>query len=293
MATKLQKETTQLKKAENAALSSKQPAYNSSYADMINSAIADTGTAYKDANTNYDNLYKNYRDEYMSEAQKAKVGVTNYSNRLGTNGKDTGYAQSVSDQQYQQYLTEMNRMNPVFENLAYQQYQGDMADAYKRAGLYADLDNFDYGMYRDRITDAQNFRNYQFGDYKNEASNMLNYQKIKDNLDTANKNYQLNKWKDQMAKSSSGGSGGGYPRGGNSYTEYPTEQQTEPIVAPFLGGTTAAYLGLAGISALNNLNNTAVNNTAKNLTVTNQYKIPQPNIPKTQTKTKPKKTSTK
>lgn len=179
---------TRLEKAET-----KETQFTPKYSDKLNDAVNDTSVKYKDANTNYDRMYNNYKKSYMTEAQKAKTGIVNYGNSLGGD-----FAKSVSDQAMQQYMTDRNRLNPTFEKLAYEQYQAQKDDAYNRVAMYSNLEGDRYNRYRDKVSDNRQWRDYLYGDWQDRSNDKYRRYGDKLALDTADKNYEQRKYADEQ-----------------------------------------------------------------------------------------------
>lgn len=200
------------------------------FADQLDAAIAKTNKPYQyDFNT--DQLYQDYKKNYMTEAQKAKNNVINAGKTLTAGYPDT-YVDSAANQQYQTYLAEINRLAPAFENLAYSQHLMENEDALKQAAMLADLSNDEYARYRDLVGDAQNNRKYELNNYKYDLGYEAEASKLGDALDTANKAYEQKLYLDKIqeaekakaeaeaaarAAASRGGSGGGWGGYGGGY----------------------------------------------------------------------------
>ena len=211
-----------LEEAEN--INIEQP---NTYADQLEAAVANVGKPYQyDWNT--DQLYQDYKKGYMTEAQKAKNNVINAGKTL-TGGYPDTYVDSVAQQQYSNYMTEINRLAPAFENLAYSQQMMENQDALKQAAMLADLSNTEYARYRDLVGDAQNNRKYEFNNYKYDTGREADEAKVANALDTANKSYEQKLYLDRIqeaeaaqaaarAASSRGGGGGGW--GGYGGSDY-------------------------------------------------------------------------
>lgn len=206
-------DTKKLEEAEN--INIEQP---NTYADQLEAAVANVGKPYQyDWNT--DQLYQDYKKGYMTEAQKAKNNVINAGKTL-TGGYPDTYVDSVAQQQYSNYMADINRLAPAFENLAYSQQMMENQDALKQAAMLADLSNTEYARYRDLVGDAQNNRKYEFNNYRYDTGREADEAKVADSLDRANKEYEqmlyLQKIKEAeaaqaAARASSGrGGGGGY-----------------------------------------------------------------------------------
>lgn len=197
------------------------------YADQLEAAVANVGKPYQ-YDFNADQLYQDYKKGYMTEAQKAKNNVIKAGKTL-TGGYPDTYVDSVAQQQYSNYMTEIGRLAPAFENLAYSQHMMENEDALKQASMLAELSDTEYGRYRDLIGDAQDNRKYEFNNYKYDTGSEADQAQLANKLDTANKEYEqmvyLNKIKEAeaaqaAARGSSGRSGGGGGYGGYDYDPY-------------------------------------------------------------------------
>lgn len=215
-----------LQDAENISL--EQP---NTYADQLDAAVANTGKPYK-YDWNADQLYQDYKKGYMTEAQKARNNVINAGKQL-TGYPDT-YVESVADQQYQNYMTEINRLAPAFENLAYAQHQMENDEAIRQAQMLQGLDSTEYGRYRDALNDLYNNRKYELGNYKYDVGYENEKKALENKVDTANKNYEQQLYKDRLAELAAsisasrggGGGGGGRRGGGGGGGNYPSNVDT-------------------------------------------------------------------
>ena len=218
-------DTKKLEQAENIDRS-----YSNTYADQINNTLDSyTGREYK-YDPSMDKLYQSYKKEYATEAQKARTGVVNQGLRL-SGGYGNDYSQSVSEQQYERYLTDVNRLAPVFENLAYAQYQGEGQDLANQLSLLMNQENTDYARNRDEIAQREKYRDYLANTYQFDSNLEFNLNKLANSKDAEDKDYELMVYKqalndfiaDKQAKeaaaraSSSGRSGSGYGSGGSDY----------------------------------------------------------------------------
>ena len=220
---------TKLDNAENIDRS-----YANTYADQINSKLDNyTGRDYK-YDPSADNLYQNYKKEYMTEAQQARTGVVNSGLRL-SGGRGNDFSQSVGEQQYQTYLANINRLAPAFENLEYARYQGETDDLANQLRLLATMENTDYGRGRDAIRDKEAYRNYLANNYRFDSNLELNQNKVANTKDSADKDYEMRVYKDKLnsfiaqkqaeeaaarAAASRGSGGGGGSYGGGYDTGY-------------------------------------------------------------------------
>ena len=159
-------------------------------------------------------------------------------------------------------MTEINRLAPAFENLAYSQQMMENQDALKQAAMLADLSNTEYARYRDLVGDAQNYRKYALNDYRYEGDVEEQKNKLANSLDTANKSYEQKLYLDRIqeaeaaqaaarAASSRGGGGGWGGYGGGDYGQYGSGYDLEGNVANqeiniMQGGQPVRYLIVSG-----------------------------------------------
>lgn len=226
-----------LQDAENISL--EQP---NTYADQLDAAVANTGKPYK-YDWNADQLYQDYKKGYMTEAQKARANVINAGKQYTAAYPDT-YVDSAANQQYQTYMAEINRLAPAFENLAWSQHQMENDDAIRQAQMLGQLSDTEYGRYRDALNDLYNNRKYELGNYKYDLGYEIEKEDYANKLDSANKKYEQQLYKDRLAEMaaaaarSSGGGGGrgrsgrGGGGGGNSgYTGDYIRDYVNPYIA--------------------------------------------------------------
>lgn len=215
------KESAEVTNARNAYNNLKAPTpYKSKYQSQINdlqSQISKKGDFTYDLNN--DALYQQYKDQYINLGKLAMTDTMGQASAL-TGGYGNSYAQSVGNQAYQQYLTQLNDVVPQLYGMAMDKYNMDMDNLYKKYNMFNDADTKDYGKYRDTVSDyntnrdflynaynnARNFdygqysdnRNYYTDAYNNERS--FDYGKYGDDYNRAFQNYQQSVSESQWAK---------------------------------------------------------------------------------------------
>ena len=125
-----------------------------------------------DINTdkNYNQLYGQYRENYMTQADKAgRDAAANIATLSG--GYGSSYAGIVGSQASDNIMQGLNDKNIELMNLAYGMYSDDRADRYNQLGALTGLDNTDYSRYRDEVSDYYNDRNYLASRYGTEYAN--------------------------------------------------------------------------------------------------------------------------
>jgi hypothetical protein len=181
---------------------------------------------------NADELYQQYKDRYIRQGQQAMADTMGQAAML-TGGYGNSYAQTVGQQQYNNYMQALNDRVPELYQLALQRYQAEgdrlntnyglLSDAYGRergeyeynnAQWQAALDRA-YNMYADQrnfaASDYYANRDYAENRYANEYARQYNEFSDANNWDFAA--YQQAVAEDQFAqqmaaRGSSGGSGG-------------------------------------------------------------------------------------
>jgi len=207
------------------------------YAEQLEAAVANTGKPYQ-YDFNADQLYQDYKKNYMTEAQKARNNVIDAGKQYTAAHPDT-YVESSANQQYQNYMAEINRLAPTFENLAYARHQQEEEDALKNAQLLGKLDAEEYARYRDSLGDLRNYRNYALGNYKYDVGFENEQAALANKADTANKEYFQRLYKDQIEKAAAekaaaeaaaaaarASRGGGRRGGGGGGGDYPSNVDT-------------------------------------------------------------------
>ena len=101
---------------------------------------------------NGDALYQQYKDQYTTQGKLAMMDTMGQAAAM-TGGYGNSYAQSVGQQAYQGYLQGLNDKVPELYQLALSQYNAEGDEMYNQAALMAQMENQDYGRYRDTVSD--------------------------------------------------------------------------------------------------------------------------------------------
>ena len=229
--------------------------YQSKYQTQIDAAMSsiqnrkpftyDVGT---------DPMYRSMRSQYLRNGRTAMMDTMGQAAAL-TGGYGNSYAQSVGQQQYQNYMAQLTDKVPELYSLALDSYKQQGDDMRQNLALLRDAEDSDYGKYRDAVSDWQANRSYYSDAYNSERS--FDYGKYTDDRDFA---YQQERdaiadqqWQKQFdesvrqwnlqyaasqAASRSGGGGGGRGRsrryssgnGGGTVTSERTPIDTEAIL---------------------------------------------------------------
>jgi hypothetical protein len=116
---------------------------------------------------NGDALYQQYKDKYIQQGKLAMGDAIGQASAM-TGGYGNSYAQSVGQQAYQAQLDNLNDIVPELYAMALDQYNREGQDLYNQYGLVMDRENFDYGRYRDKVSDFLTERDYLQGRYDSE-----------------------------------------------------------------------------------------------------------------------------
>lgn len=108
-----------------------------------------------------DPLYQQYAQRYQDQGKLAMQDTMGQAASL-TGGYGNSYAQSVGQQQYNQYLKGLNDVIPDLRDSAYQMYENEGDDMERRLALYRQQEGDDYDRYMDAYNQWQNERNYLY-----------------------------------------------------------------------------------------------------------------------------------
>ena len=103
---------------------------------------------------NGDALYQQYKDQYVTQGQKAMMDTMGQAQAM-TGGYGNSYAQTAGQQTYQGYLQQLNDKVPELYQLALDKYQMEGDDLKDQYTMMSDMEEKDYGRYRDTVSDWQ------------------------------------------------------------------------------------------------------------------------------------------
>ena len=159
-------------------MSNKPGEYTSAWQTQLNDILQQIQNREKFSyDMNADVLYQQYKDQYMLQGQKAMMDTMGQAQAM-TGGYGNSYAQSAGQQAYQGHLQQLNDKIPELYQLALNKYQMEEDQMYDQASLMAQMENQDYGRYRDQVSD-----------YNTELDRLQN------RYDTE-RNYDYSKWAD-------------------------------------------------------------------------------------------------
>lgn len=153
---------------------------------------------------NADMLYSQYKDQYTTLGKRAAADTQAQAAQL-SGGYGNSYGVTAANQQYQNYLNRLNDMVPQLEQRAYERWLNEGQGYERQLDLLRDMENQDYGRYRDTLGDWRDARDFDYNYYQDalagyRADRDYEYQREQDALDRALQEAAL-------AARSSGGSG--------------------------------------------------------------------------------------
>lgn len=123
------------------------------WSDNLNKTIAQILNRDKFSyDLNKDMLYQQYKDQYTTQGKLASMDVMGQVASM-TGGYGNSYAQTAGQQAYQAYLQQLNDVVPELYGMARDQYNQEGQDLYNQASLMAQMDEQEYGRYRDKVND--------------------------------------------------------------------------------------------------------------------------------------------
>ena len=111
---------------------------------------------------NGDAYFQSLADRMQQDAKQASADAMGRAAAL-TGGYGNSYGQSVASQAYQQALLPLYDKASDMRQQAYNIYQGQQNDRYNQLQMLMNLDQTDYGRYRDTVGDWENERQYLTG----------------------------------------------------------------------------------------------------------------------------------
>lgn len=164
----------------NTATKQKPAAYNSQYSpliqDNLNKILNREAFSY-DASA--DKLYQQYKDSYTTAGQQAMKDTMGNAALLA-GGYGSSYATTAGQQAYNSYMQQLADKIPELEQYAYQKYLNEGNELYNQNTMLQQLENTDYGRYRDTVSDYLNDRDYYYNAYNNERN--FDYGQYRDNV---------------------------------------------------------------------------------------------------------------
>lgn len=133
--------------------------YNNTYSGKVDTAIQswlnNRGFEY---DPNKDKAYQHYRQEYEKNSALARNASLKTANQLA-GGFNPTYADTIAGEIYNDRMASVGEAEPMFKQLAQQDYQAQQNKFENIANIYSALDNTDYARGRDKITDYKSYLN--------------------------------------------------------------------------------------------------------------------------------------
>lgn len=146
-------------------------AFVSRYDDQINglleSILNEDPFHYNGQDLMNDDLYKMYADIYQRNARLAMQDAAGNAAGL-TGGYGSTYSQAAGQQAYDAQMANLNQIALELSDRAWDRYQADRSNRYNQMGVLTNLDDRDYGKYRDEVGDWKDLLNYYAGRYDSE-----------------------------------------------------------------------------------------------------------------------------
>ena len=164
--------------------------FNSSYKEQLdniyNQIVNREDFSY---NMNTDALYQQYKQQYTQAGKNAMKDTIAQASAL-TGGYGNSYAATAGQQQYQNYLQELNNIVPTLYNQAYQRYQDEGANLLNQYSVAGTQYNNEYQQYRDALSDWQADRSFAQSNYQSERD--YDYDRF-----NADRSYAYNRYNDE------------------------------------------------------------------------------------------------
>lgn len=97
-----------------------------------------------------DALYNQYKDIYVNQGQLASMDVMGQAAAM-TGGYGNSYVQSVGQQAYNQYLSQLNAVVPELHQMAHDRYTQDGQQMLNMYDLYLNRENQEYAKHQDSL----------------------------------------------------------------------------------------------------------------------------------------------
>lgn len=148
------------------------PQYVNKYKDQIDSLtqqILNREAFRYDAEK--DPTYQQYRDTYTREGKKAMEDTLGQVSAR-TGGLASSYAGTVAQQSYNDYMTKLSDKIPELRQLAYSMYQDEGTRQRQNLEMLTALEQGDYAKYADLLAQYNTDRNFDYGAYRDNVSDL-------------------------------------------------------------------------------------------------------------------------
>ena len=148
------------------------PQYVNKYKDQIDSLTQQIlNREAFDYDAEKDPTYQQYRDTYTREGKKAMEDTLGrVSARTG--GLASSYAGTVAQQSYNDYMTKLSDKIPELRQLAYSMYQDEGNRQRQNLEMLTALEQGDYAKYADLLAQYNTDRNFDYGAYRDNVSDL-------------------------------------------------------------------------------------------------------------------------
>lgn len=163
------------------------PQYVNRYQSQIDDLTAQIlGRAAFEYDPEKDPAYQQYRESYTRGGERA-MQDTLAQMAARTGGLASSYANSVSQQTYDNYMASLADKIPELRQLAYSMYQDEGANLRDNLSMLASLEQGEYGKYADQLAQFNTDRSFNYGVYRDDVadqrySDEWNYQVGRDQL---------------------------------------------------------------------------------------------------------------
>ena len=148
------------------------PQYVNKYKDQIDSLtqqILNREAFRYDAEK--DPTYQQFRDTYTREGKKAMEDTLGQVSAR-TGGLASSYAGTVAQQSYNDYMTKLSDKIPELRQLAYSMYQDEGDRQRQNLEMLTALEQGDYAKYADLLAQYNTDRNFDYGAYRDNVSDL-------------------------------------------------------------------------------------------------------------------------
>ena len=221
-------------------ISSKPGEYQSRYSDQLQGMLDQIMNREPFQYDAYaDPLFQIYQDQYILGGRRAMQDAMGQAAAL-TGGYGNSYAQSVGQQTYNQYMENLMGIIPELSQMAYGRYQDEGEAMARNYDLLNQLENQDYGRYRDIMGDWQTERQlaessygqergFDYGAFSDKRTYDQQQEQFAKQMALQEAQLQLQRdqfeWQKAQAARKSSGGGGGRKKNYNGKTQTAAEIQ--------------------------------------------------------------------
>lgn len=126
---------------------------------------------------NDDALYQQLRDQYIQQGHLAMEDTMGKAAAM-TGGYGNSYAQSVGQQAFNQYLTQLNSVMPELYDMAYDRYEKEGQDILNKYSLYKGLSEQDYENWYKEVGSVPEYEPIPYEEQKKWLSDMRKAESI-------------------------------------------------------------------------------------------------------------------